>query len=67
MFAKVRERRFWAMHSRKRPSNLDISRVSDQDLRDAIDMTTFDHGETEIYIARKKKIPAAATVGNNKT
>jgi|GEM_PF-1725596 len=41
--------------------------VSDQDLRKAIDMTTFDHGETEIYVARKKKIPAAATTGNNIT
>lgn len=41
--------------------------VSDEDLRKAIDATTFDHGETEIHIARKKKIPAAATTGNNKT
>lgn len=43
--------------------------VSDKDLLDAIDGMTFDHGKTEIHIARlalKKKNPAAATTGRNR-
>jgi integrase len=42
--------------------------VSDKDLIDAIDQMTFDHGETDIHIARlalKKKNPTAATAGKN--
>jgi integrase len=44
--------------------------VSDEDLLKAIDMTTFDHGKTEIYItrlalARKKKNPVARTAGSS--
>ncbi len=42
--------------------------VSDKDLLDAIDGMTFDHGETDIHIARlalKKKNPTAATAGKN--
>ena len=52
---------------KKKTVELRYLTISDQDLRDAIDLTTFDHGETEIHIVRKKKIPAAATVGNIKT
>jgi len=42
--------------------------VSDKDLLDAIDAITFDHGKTDVHIARlalKKKNPAAATAGKN--
>ena len=42
--------------------------VSDKDLLDAIDRMTFDHGKTDIHIARlalKKKNPAGGTVGKN--
>ena len=51
---------------KKKTVNSRYIAISDRDLRKAIDMTTFDHGKTEIYIARKKKIPTAATAGNNK-
>lgn len=42
--------------------------VSDKDLLDAIDAITFDHGKTEVHIARlalKKKNPVAGTAGKN--
>jgi hypothetical protein len=42
--------------------------VSDKNLLDAIDRMTFDHGKTDVHIARlalKKKNPAAATAGTN--
>jgi integrase len=42
--------------------------VSDKDLVDAIDRMTFDHGKTDIHIARlalKKKNPTGATAGKN--
>ena len=42
--------------------------VSDKDLLDAIDRMTFDHGKTDIHIARlalKKKNPTASPAGKN--
>jgi len=42
--------------------------VSDKDLLDAIDRMTFDHGKTDVHIARLaliKKNPAGATAGTN--
>jgi integrase len=45
--------------------------INDAQLLKAIDMTTFDHGKTEIYItrlalARKKKNPAVGAAGSKK-
>jgi hypothetical protein len=45
----------WAIGSRGKNVNDRYGRISDQELIQAIDRMTFDHGETEIHVARDRQ------------